>query len=103
MLLLLVPQASVRWPIVERQVHRCDIGVRKHDAVAGQVRFMAMVQEALKIELRVEHIVAVLNNCARTRRCFTAGIHKVYGLAMTLPDGADGSEEKSAFPNRFIV
>ena len=86
--------------MVERQVHRCDIGIRKQ---CWSDTIMAMVQEALKIELHIEHIVAELNNCTRTRRCLTAGKYKVYGLAVTLSAGADGIEEKSAFPNGFII
>ena len=72
MLLLLRLQAFgvllMRWPIVERQGHRCNIDIRKHDAVAGQIKFMVMVQEALIVEPRKEHIIAVLYHCTWTRR-----------------------------------
>ena len=70
---------------------------------SGTIHGHGSIQEAFIIELRIEHKAAALNNCTRTRRCLTAGIHKVTGLAVTLSAGANGSEEKSVFPNRFIV
>ena len=68
----------------------------RHTRERRQIKFMAMVQEALRIELRIEHIIAVLYHCTCTRRYLTTGIHTVNCSAMALSARANSSEDESA-------
>ena len=86
-----------------RQVHGSNILVCQYHTVGGEVELMSMLQKGDIVELRIEHVVPVLDHSTWPWRDRAAGVDEVNRQATALTIVANSFKQKSSFSNGVVV
>ena len=90
-------------PVAVCQVHGSNVLVCQYHTVGGEVELVSMLQTGDIVELRIEHVVPVLDHSTWPGRDRAAGIDEVNRQATALTTVTNILEQKSIFPNGVVV